>query len=102
MQLRRTVGEHGLSNSFEYAKLLNDLNFYSHKKIVYKREIDDLVINSDMDKLADLDAKFKESLTSINKNLANFNETSRKIRKMKIHQKLLLENVEDCLKIITN
>jgi len=102
LQFRRSFNEINLSNSTEYASYIKELDKESHNKIVYKREIENLTINSDMDKLADLEAKFRENLTNINNNLSSLNETNLKIKKMKKNQKKLLENIEECLKITSN
>ncbi len=99
-QLKRSFNES--TQSHDYAVFLKELSKESYKKIFYKREIDNLFINSDIDKLADVEAKFRENLTSINLNLSKFKETKFKINKMKSAQNKLLKNIEDCIKINSN
>ena len=102
LQLKRSQTDSNLANSHAFAKLIYELKTQSHNKIVYKRQIDDMVINSDMDKLGTLESVFRENLTSINDNLSKFYETHLKIRKMKKNQKTLLNNIEDIIKITSN
>ena len=91
-----------LVNNKDLANLKYTLEIQSNKKIVYEREIEHMVVISEIDKLAILEKLFIENLTCINKNLSKFVEANLKIKKMKKKQKTLINNIEDCLKITSN
>lgn len=102
LKLRRSLGDLNLVKSLEFANYYKELDKESKNKIVLKTKIDDMVIYSQMDKLADIENNFKKNLSSINNNLKAMNETNQKIKKMKKVQNSLIENIDDCLKLITN
>jgi hypothetical protein len=99
-QLRRTVSDS--INTHEYAALKKQIHKETELKIIIKRKIEELTMNSDMDKLADLECKLRENLSSIYSNLSKLKENKAKIKKMKSNQDKLLENIEDCIKITAN
>lgn len=101
-EIQLCKGDKYLSISLDYAKYLKELDSLSQEKIILKRGIDNLVINSDMDKLGELEGKFRENLTSINSNLNKLWEAGMKIKKIKKNQNQLMENIDDCLKITAN
>lgn len=101
-EIKRKKNKSNLINSNQYAHCLLELENLTNEKIITKRKIDDMVINSEMDKLGDLEVRIREDLTIINSNLSKIYETSVKIKKIKKNQMQLLENIDDILKITSN
>lgn len=101
-QLKKSNNVSSLTTSQEYGRCVNELKIESENKINIKREIDSMVINSDMDKLAELEFKFRENLGFITKSLSKFHIIKLRIKKLKRSQNLLLQNIEDSIRLISN
>lgn len=83
----------------EHIGYIFELKTHTHNKFKYKREIDRMVINKELDKINLIDSKFKENSKIIKNCFSRINEIALRIKKMKRSQNVLLKNIEDCIRL---
>lgn len=99
--LKKSKGKKEIVSSSAYSKLNHLLKKESQKKLEIMRNLQDTFIR-DIDKFQDLNILLANNLNELRLNLESIGQIRAKLKKQKINQIQLLENIEYSLKITRN